>query len=109
MQFVSFLMSMVMMIAGLLVAPEQDTSQKVQAVDSAVSALFGKSESLFEEETGAIVEAIVKNILIDNSSGNGSCHFAGSHKKQFSHTILSPIYFNKLPTYHRETGNCDVI
>ena len=74
MQFVSFLMSMVMMIAGLLIAPEQDTSQKVQAVDSAVSALFGKSESLFEEETGAIVEAIVKNILIEcftNESESG--------------------------------------
>ena len=34
----------------------------------------------------------VKNILFDNSSGNGCCHFAGSHEKQFSHTIIPDLF-----------------
>lgn len=69
MQFITSLMSVIIMAISLLVPLKGDTqtdsSEKAQAVDKAVSQMFDNTSMLFEEETNAIVEAVVKNILIE--------------------------------------------
>lgn len=69
MQFISSLMSVVIMAISLLVPLKADTQmsslEKAQAVGDAVSQMFDGTTMLFEEETNAIMEAVVKNILIE--------------------------------------------
>lgn len=69
MQFISSLMSVVIVAISLLVPlktnTKMDPSEKAEAVSDAVSQMFGGTTMLFEEETNAVMEAVVKNILIE--------------------------------------------
>ena len=68
MQVIGFLMSLIMMASSVTMTA-QSKSEKATLVENAVSTLLSGMSGVFEDETGALVEAIAQNILVEAFTG----------------------------------------